>query len=64
LLAAWKDDIERGRHTRPGDPTFAAAALTYMQAGGERRFVGKPLDRFGERLLASISQARSSSDVG
>jgi integrase len=57
LLAAWKDDIERGCYARPGDPTFAAAALTYMQAGGERRFVGKLLDRFGERLLASISQA-------
>lgn len=56
LLAIWKEDIERGRYARPGEPTFAGAALTYMQAGGERRFVAPLLRHFGERHLSLIGQ--------
>lgn len=56
LLAKWKEDIERGAYARPDDPTFASAALAYMQAGGERRFIKPLLKYFGNRLLAEIGQ--------
>jgi integrase len=56
LLRKWREDIERGAYARPGDPTFASAALSYMQAGGERRFLAPLLEHFGERLLAQIGQ--------
>jgi integrase len=56
LLKKWREDIERGAYTRPDDPTFASAALSYMQAGGERRFLKPLLEYFGERLLAQIGQ--------
>lgn len=39
-LAKLKEDIELGRFTRRADLTFLDAANAYMEAGGERRFVG------------------------
>jgi len=57
LLKKWREDIERGAYARPDDPTFASAALSYMQAGGERRFLAPLLEHFGERLLAQIGQS-------
>ncbi len=57
LLARWKEEIERGAYARPEDPTFASAALSYMQAGGEVRFLEPLIQHFGVMLLARISQA-------
>jgi integrase len=56
LLKKLQEDIELGAYARPNDPTFASAALSYMQAGGERRFLTPLLQHFGERLLAKIGQ--------
>jgi integrase len=56
LLAKWKDDIERGAYAKPQDPTFASAALSYMQAGGEARFLAPLIEHFGTKLLATIAQ--------
>jgi integrase len=38
-------------------PTFASAALSYMQAGGERRHLPELLTHFGETPLSRIGQA-------
>lgn len=38
-------------------PTFAAAALKYIDAGGDERFLLKLADYFGEMPLARIDQA-------
>jgi integrase len=57
ILGKWKEEIERGAYSRPDDPTFASAALGYMQAGGERRYVAPLLNHFGEAMLATIGQA-------
>lgn len=56
LLAKIKDDIERGAYARPGAPTFASAAVIYMQNGGERRFLPPLLEHFGETALEAIDQ--------
>ncbi len=52
-----RDEIERGAFSRPGAPTFAAAALKYIESGGEERFILKLADHFGEIALARIDQA-------
>lgn len=41
-LKKLERDIEAGELTQAPGPTFASAALAYMQAGGERRFL-RPL---------------------
>lgn len=58
VLRKWQDDIERGQ-LEPARPlTFAAAALSYVQATGERRFLKPIIDWFGpQRPLADIDQA-------
>lgn len=57
LLAKIKEDIECGKLARKGGTTFAEAVITYVQAGGERRF-GVPLaHHFGDRAVTSITQA-------
>lgn len=40
-----------------GVKTFASAALSYMQAGGERTFVTPLLNHFGKAPIAKIDQA-------
>jgi integrase len=40
-----------------GVKTFSSAALSYMQAGGERKFITPLLDHFGKAPLARIDQA-------
>lgn len=40
ILKRVKEEIEQGRLNRPGEPTFLSAALDYVKAGGENRFVG------------------------
>jgi integrase len=56
-LAQVRDEIERGAFSRPGAPTFAAAALKYIEGGGEQRFVLKLAEHFGAMPLACIDQA-------
>lgn len=56
ILAQIKDDIERGHFARPAEPTFLSAAVAYMKAGREKRFVQPLLDHFKERALSSIDQ--------
>ncbi|MEI4485634.1 site-specific integrase [Frigidibacter sp. MR17.14] len=47
--------IERAAFGRAATTTFADAALTYMQAGGEARYLGPILEHFGPRFrLADI----------
>jgi integrase len=53
----WKEEIERGCYARPDDPTFASAALSYMQGGGESRFLEPLIQHFGVMLLARITQS-------
>ena len=57
LLAVLKADIERGALARPGELTFADAALAYVKAGGETRFVGALAEHFKLMPVASITQA-------
>jgi integrase len=57
ILAGIKDEIERGSFAKAGSVTFAGASVTYMQAGGERRYIEPLLRHFGERSLEQITQA-------
>lgn len=50
-------EIERGEFSERGGPTFASAALAYMKAGGERIYIGKLLEHFGDTPLSQIDQA-------
>jgi integrase len=56
LLKVWKDDIERGRIARHGEPTFFDAAVNYMAQTGKERFVRRVLEHFGKRSLRDIDQ--------
>ncbi len=56
-LKAIERDIERGTFSQRGEPTFADAALAYMQAGGERRYVKRLLEHFGNVPISRIDQA-------
>lgn len=55
-LKSKKEDIERGRITKRGEPTFAEAARAYVDAGGERKFLSKLVLHFGETPLRNIDQ--------
>lgn len=57
VLARWRDEIERGQFAVKGDPDFVTAAVAYVEAGGERRFVKPLADYFKDRALRSINQA-------
>lgn len=56
LMSAWKAELERGAYAKPSDPTFASAAVDYMKAGRERRFLAPLLHHFGEKPLTQIDQ--------
>lgn len=57
LLHKWEKDIESGELSNRTGPTFDAAALAYMKAGGERRYLAKLLKHFGSKPLERIDQA-------
>lgn len=57
MLAKIERDIECGVFYRPGEPTFAIAALNYIDAGGEERFVLKLAEYFGDTPISRIDQA-------
>lgn len=50
-------DIEQGKFADRGGPTFASAALAYLNAGGDDRFLQPLIDYFEDRPLAEIDQA-------
>lgn len=71
FLKDKREAIERGEHKsrreQRSEPTFLSAAISYLNAGGERRFIGefdeksgewKPglITHFGETKLAQIDQ--------
>lgn len=56
VLARIKGEIERGEFDRPTGPTFTEAAVRYMEAGGEGRYMAPLLHHFKERAIASIDQ--------
>lgn len=68
-LGQWKADIERGAYVdpraaerEPAELTFLAAAVSYMKAGGERKFLSPIIEMTGpaalvDRPVAAIDQA-------
>jgi integrase len=57
VVAKWEREIERGEFSQPGELTFAGAALAYMKAGGERKYLRKLLEHFGDKPVSQITQA-------
>src|SRR5262245_25716531 len=57
VLKQWEREIERGEFTERGEQTFAGAAAAYMTAGGERIYLRRLLEHFGEKPLKQIDQA-------
>ena len=57
FLAKWRDEIESGRLRAHQAPTFAEAAIAYMNWGGETRFLPKLLHHFGDTPIDRIGQA-------
>lgn len=56
IIRQWERDIQAGVFARPDEPTFASAALSYMQAGGERQYLKPLLEHFRETRLTAIDQ--------
>lgn len=57
VIKQWENEIERGRFAADKGPTFLSAAVSYMQAGGERTYVARLIEYFGEKPLSEIDQA-------
>lgn len=57
VIKKWQREIEDGVFAHPNDPTFASAAIAYMQAGGERKYLGPILEHFRNTPLVQIDQA-------
>lgn len=52
IIKKWESEIERGVFdARREGETFMSAAVRYMEAGGDRRFVAKLIAHFGEKPL-------------
>jgi hypothetical protein len=56
VLKKWELEIERGEFSDKPEKTFASAAAAYMKAGGERTYIKKLLQHFGEMPLKDIGQ--------
>lgn len=57
VLKKIERDIESGEFSVKGEMTFKTAAWAYMKAGGEKTYIGKLLEYFGETPLSKIDQA-------
>lgn len=55
-LAIWREEIERGRYAKPGEPTFLDAAVAYMAATGNERFLEPLLEKLGALPLRGVAQ--------
>lgn len=49
-------EFERRTIQSRGEPTFLTAALAYVEAGGERRYIKRLVEHFGETPLGEIAQ--------
>lgn len=56
-LRTLKRDIESGAFAAEAGPTFASAAMSYLQAGGEATFLGPLNEYFQNTPLDKIDQA-------
>lgn len=52
-----RGQIECGAFAQRGDPTFLSAAVAYMEAGREGRYLNRAVKHFGETPLKRIDQA-------
>ena len=59
FLSQWREEAKRSALSGPvvEVPTFAGAALAYMRADGEKRFLPPLLEHFGETQLGEINQS-------
>lgn len=62
ILKRIEGQIERGEYGSQapadrGQPTFVTAAVTYMDAGGEKKYMAALIRHFGETPLSEIDQA-------
>src|SRR6185312_13375422 len=59
ILNEWKAEAQRQALLggKKHSPTFAEAAISYMEGGGERRFLAPLLKQFGNGLLSDIGQS-------
>src|SRR6185437_13510456 len=58
ILNEWKAEAQRQAIAGPRKrTTFAEAAIAYMEAGGEKRFLAPLLKHFGNISLTDIGQA-------
>lgn len=57
FLSRCKEEIERGVFQRPGEKTFLDAAVDYMAAHRDHRFLEKLVEHFGDKPIRSLSQA-------
>lgn len=55
-LKLWKEEIEGGTFRRPGELTFLDAAVNYMAATKQERFVQPIVEHFGHCPLSEITQ--------
>lgn len=55
VIAGWEREIERG--TFSDKRTFASAAAAYMRSGGERTYLRRLLEHFGDTPINQIDQA-------
>ncbi len=56
ILAATRDQIERGAISNRAGPNFASALVSYLDAGGSQRFMTPLLEYWQETPLAEITQ--------
>lgn len=64
-IRKWEREIERGEYIDPrkpppeveaGPPMFLAAAVAYMQAGGERKYVQPIITEWRDKKLSDVDQ--------
>lgn len=56
VLVKWREEIERGQFAVRGEPTFASAAVNYVEAGGETTYLEPLAGHFGDMPLRAIDQ--------
>ena len=56
FVRLWEEEIERGAFVTRHELDFAAAAINYMKAGGERRYLTPLINHFGQTPLRQIKQ--------
>jgi integrase len=56
FLIQWRDEIERGLFLRPGEKTFLDAAVEYMAAHDDHRFLERLVEHFANHPIRTLSQ--------